>query len=82
MTCSQKRGPPLGRIDMGGKIKKVSFTYSDTLFFLYFLILRHVCFLAFFDLSPPSFAIFAFYTRSFSYSCNLGDFTPNCIILV
>ena len=41
---------------MGGKIKKVRITYSDTLFPLYFLILRQVCFLAFFDLGTPSFA--------------------------
>ena len=54
---------------MGGKIKKVPFRYSDTLFFLYFLILRQVCFLPLFDLRPPSFANFAFYNRSFSYSC-------------
>ena len=50
------RDSPLGRIDMGGKIKKVWFTYSDTLFPLYFLILRQVCFLALFDLRTPSFA--------------------------
>ena len=43
---------------MGGKIKKGAFTYSDTLFPLYFSILRQVCFLAFFDLRTPSFANF------------------------
>ena len=66
----------IGRIDMGGKIKKVPFRYSDTLFFLYFLILRQVCFLALFDLRPPSFANFAFYKRSFLYSCILGNLSP------
>ena len=48
----------LGRSDIGGKIKKGAFTYSDTLFPLYFSILRQVCFLAFFDLRTPSFANF------------------------
>ena len=67
---------PLGRIDMGGKIKKVPFRYSDTLFLLYFLILRQVCFLALFDLRPPSFANFAFYKISFLYSCILGNLSP------
>ena len=51
---------------MGGDIKKIGFTYSDTLFFLYFLILRQVCFLAFFDLRPPSFANFTFCKMEFS----------------
>ena len=50
----------VGRIDIGGEIKIVTVTYADTLFFLYFLILRQVCFLAFFDLRTPSFANFAF----------------------
>ena len=49
---------PIGRSDIGGKIKKGAFTYSDTLFPLYFSILRQVCFLAFFDLRTPSFANF------------------------
>ena len=48
----------IGRSDIGGKIKKGAFTYSDTLFPLYFSILRQVCFLAFFDLRTPSFANF------------------------
>ena len=74
-------GPTLGRIHMGGKIKKVPFRYSDTLFFLYFLILRQVCFLALFDLRPPSFANFAFYKRSFLHSCILGNLSPICNIL-
>ena len=52
--------PPMERIDIGGEIKNVTVTYADTLFFLYFLILRQVCFLAFFDLRTPSFANFAF----------------------
>ena len=43
---------------MGGKIKKVVFKHSDTLFSLYFSILRQVCFLAFFDMRTPSFANF------------------------
>ena len=72
----------IGRIDMGGKIKKVPFRYSDTLFFLYFLILRQVCFLPLFDLRPPSFANFAFYKRSFSYSCFHSNLSPICNILV
>ena len=53
---SRKYPYALGRSDMGGKIKKVWFTYSDTLFSLYFLILRQVRFLAFFYLRTPSFA--------------------------
>ena len=59
----------LGRIDRGGKIKNSHFRHSDTLFLLYFLILRQVCFLAFFDLKPPSFAKFVFSKPSFSCSC-------------
>ena len=59
----------LGRIDRGGKIKNSPFRHSDTLFLLYFLILRQVCFLAFFDLKPPSFAKFVFSKPSFSCSC-------------
>ena len=39
---------------MGGKIKKVRFTYWLTLFSLNFLILRTIYFIAFFDLRPPS----------------------------
>ena len=35
-----------------------SISISDTLFPLYFSILRQVCFLAFFDLRTPSFANF------------------------
>ena len=49
---------PLGRSDIGCKIKKVAFKHSDTLFSLYFSILRQVCFLAFFDIRTPSFANF------------------------
>ena len=79
-TLTKDRG--VGRIDMGGKIKKVPFRYSDTLFFLYFLILRQVCFLPLFDLRPPSFANFAFYKRSFSYSCFHSNLSPICNILV
>ena len=59
----------LGCIDRGGKIKNCPFWHSDTLFLLYFLILRQVCFLAFFDLKPPSFAKFVFSKPSFSCSC-------------
>ena len=36
-----------------------SVSISDILFFLYFSILRQVCFLAFFDLRTPSFANFS-----------------------
>ena len=43
------RVPTLGCIELGGKIKKVHFTYWLTLFSLYFLILRTIYFLAFFD---------------------------------
>ena len=50
----------IGRIDIGGQIKKVTFTYSDTLFSLYFSIRRQVCFLAFFYLRTPSFANFVY----------------------
>ena len=39
----------LGCIELGGKIKKNHFTYWLTLFSLYFLILRTIYFLAFFD---------------------------------
>ena len=46
----------IGCIELGGKIKKVHFTYWLTLFSLYFLILRLISFLAFFDLRLPSFA--------------------------
>ena len=50
----------IGCIELGGKIKKVHFTYWLTLFSLYFLILRLIYFLTFFDLMPPSFANFNF----------------------
>ena len=59
----------LGHIGMGGKIK-VWFTYSDTLFPLYSLILTQVCLLAFFDLRTLSFAnlpIFIYY-----WDCKVG----------
>ena len=46
-----------------------SILISDTSFLLYFLILRQVCFIAFFDLSPPSFANFMFCKMEF---CNVG----------
>ena len=51
---------------MGVKIKKVHFTYWLTLFSLYFLILRTIYFLTFFDLRPPSFAKFTFCKFKFS----------------
>ena len=43
------KGYEVGCIELGGKIKKVHFTYWLTLFSLYFLILRTIYFLAFFD---------------------------------
>ena len=51
----------LGCSEMGGKIKKVHFTYWLTLFSLYFLILRTIYFSAFFDERPPSFAKINFF---------------------
>ena len=44
-----------------------SISISDTLFLLYFLILRQVYFLQFFDLKPPSFAKFTFCKMEFCY---------------
>ena len=55
-SSSSPSSSTLGCIELGGKIKKVHFTYWLTLFSLYFLILRLVSFLAFFDLRLPSFA--------------------------
>ena len=48
-ASSSSSSSSLGCIELGGKIKKIHFTYWLTLFSLYFLILRTIYFLAFFD---------------------------------